>query len=76
MSIKEFNISLGTIKILEIKDNPDGTATIDFDIDEEFKNNLIKQMNWDSWSDEKFSKLVLEALENALKNKRVDRIED
>ena len=34
--------TLGTIKILEIKDNPDGTANIEFDISDEFKKMLLK----------------------------------
>jgi hypothetical protein len=68
--------TLGTIKILEIKDNPDGTANIEFDISDEFKKNIIEKFGWGEWSDEKFQKLVLEALELAVKNKPVDRIED
>lgn len=68
--------SLGTIKITEIIDNPDGTCNIEFDIDDKFKKNIIEKFNWGEWSDEKFQKLVLEALELAVKNKPVDRIED
>lgn len=68
--------SLGTLKILEIIDNPDGTCNIVFDIDDEFKKNVIEKFGWGEWSDEKFQKLVLEALELAVKNKPVDRIED
>ena len=67
---------IGTLKILDIVDNPDGTATIHFDVSDEFKEELIKKMNWPEWSEEKFQKFVLEALENAVKNKPVDRIED
>lgn len=67
---------LGTLKVLEVVDNPDGTATIHFDVSEEFKQNLLKEMGWSEWSQEKFEKLVLEALERAVKNRPVDRIED
>lgn len=68
--------TLGSISVLDVKDNPDGTATIIFDVSEEFQNNLVKQLGWSEWSQEKFEKLVLEALEAAVKNRPVDRIED
>ena len=67
---------IGTLKVLDVKDNPDGTATIEFDINDEFKDNLVKYLHWEKWSDELFQKFVLEALENAVKNRPVDRIED
>jgi len=70
------NNFIGTLKVLEVKDNPDGSATIEFDISDEFKDNLIKHMGWEEWSDELFQKFVLEALEKAVKNRPVDRIED
>lgn len=67
---------LGTLKVLEVVDNPDGTATIHFDVSEDFQANLVKEMGWSEWSQEKFEKLVLEALERAVATKLVDRIED
>jgi hypothetical protein len=74
--MKNVFTTLGTLKILEIKDNADGTANVEFDISDEFKKNIIEKFGWSEWSDEKFQKLVLEALELAIKNKPVDRIED
>jgi len=67
---------LGTIKVLEVVDNPDGTSTIHFDVSEDFQANLVREMGWPEWSQERFEKLVLEALENAVKDKLVDRPED
>lgn len=67
---------LGTLKVLEVVDNPDGTATIHLDVSEEFQANLVREMGWPEWSQERFEKLVLEALEKAVKNRPVDRIED
>ena len=58
--------SIGSIKVTEIIDNPDGTATIHFDVAEDFKQNLIKAMGWEEWTDEAFNKMVLEALERQL----------
>jgi hypothetical protein len=68
--------NLGSLKVLEVVDNPDGTCTIHFDVSEDFQANLVREMGWPEWSQERFEKLVLEALENAVKNKLVDRIED
>ena len=67
---------IGTIQVIDVVDNPDGTATIHFEVSEEFKNNLMKQMGWEKWSDEEFNKLILETLTRAVKEKPVDRIED
>ena len=58
--------SIGSIKVTEIIDNPDGTVTIHFDVAEDFKQNLIKAMGWEEWTDEAFNKMVLEALERQL----------
>jgi hypothetical protein len=68
--------SLGTLKVLEVIDNLDGTSTIHFDVSEEFQVNLAREMGWSEWSQERFEKLVLEALERAIATKLVDRIED
>jgi len=58
--------SIGSIKVTEIIDNPDGTATIHFDVADDFKENLVKAMGWEDWTDEVFNKMVLEALERQL----------
>ena len=68
--------NLGSLKVLEVIDNPDGTCTIHFDVSEDFQTNLVREMGWPEWSQERFEKLVLEALENAVKDKLVDRPED
>ena len=58
--------SIGSIKVTEVIDNPDGTATIHFDVADDFKENLVKAMGWEDWTDEAFNKMVLEALERQL----------
>jgi hypothetical protein len=56
--------SIGTIKVSEINDNDDGSATIVFEISDEFKESLVHAMGWDCWSQEKFNKFVHDALIN------------
>ena len=68
--------SLGTLKVLEVVDNPDDSATIHFEVSDEFQVNLVREMGWPEWSQERFEKLVLEALERAATTKLVDGIED
>ena len=58
--------SIGSIKVTEVIDNPDGTATIHFDVADDFKENLVKAMGWEDWTDEAFNKMVLEAVERQL----------
>jgi len=65
-SLDNFQDIIGSITVADIVDNPDGTCTIHFDVSEEFQNNLTKAMNWDSWSQEKFNALFLDALEKQL----------
>ena len=56
---------LDLIKIQEIKDNEDGSVTVIFEeIPQELKNSLVKRLKWTSWSDEKFSILVNQAIMN------------
>jgi len=65
-SVDNFQGIIGSITVADIVDNPDGTCTIHFDVSEEFQNNLTKAMNWDTWSQEKFNALFLDALEKQL----------
>lgn len=58
--------SLGTIKITEIVENPDGTATIHFDIPEDVKRNLKETFKWKRWSQKRFNDFVLKTLTDQL----------
>ena len=53
----------------EIIENDDGTATIIFDVDEEFKNNFITLMKIDEWDDEVFQKFISDGLLEYIKSK-------
>lgn len=54
---------IGQIKVTDVIDNPDGTATIYFDVSEEIKNQIKETMGWERWSDKKFNELVINSLD-------------
>ena len=60
------NTAFGEIEILETKENPDGSLNITFDISDEFKLNLIKNLGWNEWSDELFNEWVITVIKDIL----------
>lgn len=56
------NSLIGSIKVLDIIDNPDGSANVTFEISDEFKINFMNAVGWNEWSDEKFNVWVVESL--------------
>lgn len=56
------NQTIGTIKVAQVLENPDGSATVTFDVSNEVKNNLKKALNWKRWSQKRFETFVLKAL--------------
>ena len=50
------------IKILEIIDNPDGSAKVIFDVDDEFQKEIMRAQGWDKWQQEEFEQLFINAL--------------
>jgi len=56
------NKLLGRVVIREIKDNNNGTCTIELDIGDELKENLKQSLGWKRWSSKKFNQFFLEAL--------------
>ena len=70
--IKEF---IPNIKVEEIIDNEDGSATMVFNIKEEIRNKMAESLGWDSWSDDKFQEFFLAAIEDLLarENKQTER---
>jgi len=58
---------LGTITCKEVRENEDGSATIIFDVTDEFKENYMKMFNLTEWSLEHFEGTLSEAIENAVK---------
>jgi hypothetical protein len=50
-----------------IVDNPDGTATINFDVGDEFKEWFKKQQGLKRWSQKRFESVMIKALMAAVK---------
>lgn len=53
---------LGRVIIKEVKDNSDGTCTLDLEIPDDLKENLKQSFGWKRWSSKKFNQFFLEAL--------------
>lgn len=53
---------LGRIIIKEIKDNNDGTCTLDLEFPDDLKKKLKQSLGWKRWSSKKFNEFFLEAL--------------
>lgn len=54
---------IGQIKVLEVVDNSDGTATVHFDVPDNVMKEIKKSMGWKRWSNKKFNELVLNSLD-------------
>lgn len=54
------------LKVLEIKDNPDGSALVTFEVSDEFKAWFLKYFKLKRWSNKKFEKFVLNAIKTGL----------
>ena len=59
---KMTNKTVGTISVLEVIENEDGTANVVFDISDEFKDDFVRLLNLSEWSDKKFEEYVVAAL--------------
>jgi hypothetical protein len=51
------------IEVIEIKDNPDGSAQYIFEVDEEAKASIMKATGMKRWSNKRFQKFVIQALD-------------
>lgn len=58
---------LGSIKVIDVKDNPDGTATITFDISDEVKENIKRALKWKRWSQKRFETYIQNSLMDLVK---------
>ncbi len=52
------------IKVVEIIDNPDGSAKVIFDIEDGFEEEIMQMQGWDKWEQERFEQLFITALKN------------
>ena len=55
---------LGSIKVVEIKDNKDGTSNIVFDVDKNFIKNQNHLFHLAEWDQVHFESTVIEAINN------------
>jgi hypothetical protein len=52
------------IRVISVSENEDGSADIEVEITTEFKNSLKKRLGMKRWSNNKFQKFVIQALNN------------
>lgn len=64
---------IGQIKVLEVVDNPDGTATLHLDVPDEMMEEIKKVMGWKRWSDKKFNELVVNSLDYYAKRVQLEK---
>ena len=53
-----------TLQVIDVVDNPDGTATINFDVSDEFIAWFKKDQGLKRWSQKRFQKWAIEGIEN------------
>lgn len=54
------------IEILKVEQNDDGTSTIEFDYDEEYKEEVLKKLGKKTISEEEMSSFVLAEIQKAI----------
>ena len=52
------------VKVVDIIDNPDGSAKVIFDIEDGFEEEIMQMQGWDKWEQERFEQLFITALKN------------
>lgn len=55
------------VKVIDIIDNPDGSAKVIFDVEDGFEQEIIKMQGWEKWEQEKFEELFINALKEYTK---------
>jgi len=60
------------LKVNKITENEDGTAEMDFEVDDEFMEWFKKKEGLKRWSQKRFEKFVFEALSAAAKREAVE----
>ena len=59
--------TIGTLTVTEVIDNADGSASLVFDIPDDFKAKLKAALGWKRWSNKKFEKYVIQSLTDYVK---------
>ena len=55
------------LEVVEIIDNPDGTAELVFELEDEFREWFKKSFGLKRWSDKRFQKVLIEAITAGIK---------
>ena len=63
---------LGRIIVKEIKDNNNGTCTLELEVPDDLKENLKQSLGWKRWSSKKFNDFFLEALTKYAKDMEME----
>ena len=61
---------LGKLDVIDVIDQPDGTAKVILEFDHETKNAIKQMYGWKRWSDKKFEKLLITAIYNYVESKK------
>lgn len=58
------------IHVADVIDQPDGTAKVILEFDDETKKSIKQTYGWKRWSDKKFQKLFIDAIYNYLESQK------
>jgi len=61
---------LGKLDVIDVIDQPDGTAKVILEFDDETKNSIKKAYGWERWSNKKFEKLLITAIYNYVESQK------
>ena len=61
------NMFGGLLHVKEVIDNPDGSATVVFEADKDFRNGFKDYYGLKRWSQKRFDKFMCEAIESSVK---------
>ena len=61
---------LGKFDVIDVIDQPDGTAKVILEFDDETKNAIKQMYGWKRWSDKKFEKLLITAIYDYVESKK------
>lgn len=61
---------LGKLDVIDVIDQPDGTAKVILEFDDETKNAIKQMYGWKRWNTKKFEKLLITAIYNYVESKK------
>lgn len=63
-------MSLYKFKVIDVIDQPDGTAKVILEFDDETKNAIKQTYGWKRWNTKKFEKLFINAIYNYIESQK------